>query len=642
MSDSHGDPAAHSRIMKSFERLFRLTEACKTDNRRKREKLREWRHMKKDIKKNVNDIPARYQQVQLHLARVMVDRLKQQVKHLDSAVEKRRITLNTNKAIRELKVDTEVKTAHDGNFITIKYTFNHPELPPDHLFGVVKPLIMKAVQEAFSKMNRSQQLIFQLRADGLYVAAPAPPVERGNWTKKRHIRSLVGLEEHMNQIKSEIIPKLTEDVGTQSSKHTYKQLSAFVIQLTRAKAVRGGVYVELPPWIRNKKACVNVKNMDNRCFIWSCLAALHPQDKNAERVIKYTEFESELNMTGIECPVAVKSVPKFEELNERLSVNVLGVEGNKVVPLYASVYRDRPTTINLLLYGRHYVWVKSIQRLLNSRADHFYEYCPNCLASFRSNDEVSRHREQGCDQLKPRLDVLPPQGKNVTSFHQWRFKQRVPYCIYADMEALLVQPDAPTIAHAVQHHEACGYCYLIVNEEGQEVAKRMYTGPDADKHFVHQLMEDGRWIVEEYEKNIPMTMTQADWRDYNRARECWLCKCKFTGDKIKVRDHNHATGRYRHALCQDCNLSFHNKHTKIPVVFHNGNKYDTHLFIRELVDAFAASDSARGSPDQSGGQSQTVGDKDQEKPLCLSFPRQVTTTSLFRQDVSISSIAAPI
>ena len=206
MSDSHGDPAAHSRIMKSFDRLFRLTEACKTDNRRKRDKLREWRHMKKDIKKNVNDIPARYQQVQLQLARVMVDRLKQQVKHLDSAVEKRRIPLNTNKAIRELKVETEVKTAHDGNFITIKYTFNHPELPPDHLFGVVKPLIMKAVQEAFSKMNRSQQLIFQLRADGLYVAAPAPPVERGNWTKKRHIRSLVGLEEHMNQIKSEIIP----------------------------------------------------------------------------------------------------------------------------------------------------------------------------------------------------------------------------------------------------------------------------------------------------------------------------------------------------------------------------------------------------------------------------------------------------
>ena len=46
------------------------------------------------------------------------------------------------------------------------------------------------------------------------------------------------------------------------------------------------------------------------------------------------------------------------------------------------------------------------------------------------------------------------------------------------------------------------------------------------------------------------------------------------------------TGKFRHALHAGCNLSYHNRHTKIPVFFHNGNKYDTHLFIKELCHIF--------------------------------------------------------
>ena len=58
---------------------------------------------------------------------------------------------------------------------------------------------------------------------------------------------------------------------------------------------------------------MNVKNDDNKCFMWSIIAQLHPADhKHADRVSNYTLYEKELNMTNIEYPVKTKQIDKFE------------------------------------------------------------------------------------------------------------------------------------------------------------------------------------------------------------------------------------------------------------------------------------------------------------------------------------------
>ena len=53
----------------------------------------------------------------------------------------------------------------------------------------------------------------------------------------------------------------------------------------------------------------------------------------------------------------------------------------------------------------------------------------------------------------------------------------------------------------------------------------------------------------------------------------------------KVRDHCHYTGKYRGAAHSNCNLNY--EITKeIPVVFHNGSKYDYHFIIKQLAREF--------------------------------------------------------
>lgn len=71
----------------------------------------------------------------------------------------------------------------------------------------------------------------------------------------------------------------------------------------------------LPPTLKRTHALLNIKNRDNKCFMWAVLASLHPvSSKNgAARDEHYTPFERELNMQGIEIPVALSSLKKIEQ-----------------------------------------------------------------------------------------------------------------------------------------------------------------------------------------------------------------------------------------------------------------------------------------------------------------------------------------
>ena len=57
---------------------------------------------------------------------------------------------------------------------------------------------------------------------------------------------------------------------------------------------------------------------------------------------------------------------------------------------------------------------------------------------------------------------------------------------------------------------------------------------------------------------------------------------KKTGEIFKVRDHCHFTGKYRDAAHNQCNLKCR-KPLILPVVFHNLQGYDSHLFIKQLA-----------------------------------------------------------
>ena len=90
-----------------------------------------------------------------------------------------------------------------------------------------------------------------------------------------------------------------------------------------------------------------------------------------------------------------------------------------------------------------------------------------------------------------------------------------------------------------------------------------------------------------YSNPKPLEVTPEEEEDFQSAKVCHICEqdllvCERTGQIFKVRDHCHFTGKYRGAAHNQCNLNCR-KPLILPVVYHNLQGYDSHLFIKQLA-----------------------------------------------------------
>ena len=369
------------------------------------------------------------------------------------------------------------------------------------------------------------------------------------------------------------------------------------------RPLRGKTWIPLPKELADKKAIINMKNKDNRCFLWCVLRKLNPKDDHAERVDKeLMEKENTLNMEGIEYPVSFKDINKFEKQNPNISITVLGYnEKDKVHPLSVSEYvYNREHNIILLLIEKngvkHYCLVKNPSRLLSKQISPHKEgthICFRCLNPFWSHKSLEKHWEYCRNQEAVKIN-MPEKGTMLRFKHHER-SEKVPFIIYADTEALIKEmhncdPNPQSsYTKKYQKHEPVSFSYYIkcFDDNVYEPKLRNYTGEDAMEKFVEWIEEDVKEIA-----NIPdveMIFGPDELDQFNGATKCWICKGEFddTADEKgyrkneKVKDHCHYTGRFRGAAHNSCNLKY-KKPKFIPVVFRNLSGYDSHLFIKNL------------------------------------------------------------
>ena len=149
---------------------------------------------------------------------------------------------------------------------------------------------------------------------------------------------------------------------------------------TTSDPQKEGGYIDLPPVIKTKKAVINVKNKDNRCFEYAISSALHRKEIKAghQRPSKYKEYLGKLDFTDIEFPVSLKDTDNFEKQNLGIGVNVFGYEKdayilriNKTDPqnaidLIFVTNADDVLSITNEEY-QHYCWIKNFSRLVSAQ-----------------------------------------------------------------------------------------------------------------------------------------------------------------------------------------------------------------------------------------------------------------------------------
>ncbi|XP_023311415.1 uncharacterized protein LOC111692008 [Anoplophora glabripennis] len=367
----------------------------------------------------------------------------------------------------------------------------------------------------------------------------------------------------------------------------------------------GSSYINLPTSIKKKQACVNVKNGDDACFAWAVTSALYAVDfrNHPDRISSYPQPSSVLNLKGIQFPMTMKQIPRFEKQNG-VSVNVYILKkmskGFTTLPTYLTKNK-KDTHVNLLLIQDmyadeaedesttsaryHYVWIKDLSRLLSSQLSEHHAkkyFCDRCLHYFYTQEKLDIHYIDCKNQNDCRVR-LPPEDQKDLKFKNYKNKEKVPFTIYADLESVLIEEDS---GNKYQRHvpAAIGY-YVKCSYDPSLSFYRSYRGEDCMSWFAREMSAFAEDVETVFLCPYNISMTSAQEAEFHKATHCHICEQPFKPEDVKVRDHFHLSpeNNYRGAAHSGCNINYKDG-VVIPVVFHNLSGYDAHFILENIAN----------------------------------------------------------
>ena len=167
-----------------------------------------------------------------------------------------------------------------------------------------------------------------------------------------------------------------------------------------------------------------------------------------ERMSNLRKFADNYDWSGLEFPVSIKDIIKFE-INNNILVNVLAIEGRDIYIHRITNYRCH-REINLLLISedgiKHYTAIKSLSRSLsssNSKHHGKQHFCTNYLQGF--TQELSRDQHQVYCEDNETVRVEMPRKGSTVEFYDGQNQSRVPFMTHTDFEAILQPIKSPAL-----------------------------------------------------------------------------------------------------------------------------------------------------------------------------------------------------
>ncbi|CAC5357663.1 unnamed protein product [Mytilus coruscus] len=343
-----------------------------------------------------------------------------------------------------------------------------------------------------------------------------------------------------------------EELIHKGSNWVVNKVLGLEVNTVKYTPISGSSYMKLPSKLYSSHSITNIKNEDRKCFLWSVLAALHPVERNLDRVSHYMKYEDSLNLTGIDFPVSLPKFEKFEKQNN-LSINVFGWEDGEIFPLYMTKMSNGSNEIDLLYLSdgkySHYCWIKNLSRFLgytHNKSHTKLHYCHRCLHGFIRQDLLDAHRPY-CERFDFQKVQYPKEGEDdILRFKDYHKTMKVPFAIYADFEALACKLDtcspSPNTASTTHHpkFEACGYAYQVVcTNANYSKAPVIYRGKNVVKHFFESMIQEEDNIGNILADAEPLIMSTNTENKFKDATNCYVCGTLFSKTSGKVRDHSH-------------------------------------------------------------------------------------------------------
>ena len=219
-----------------------------------------------------------------------------------------------------------------------------------------------------------------------------------------------------------------------------------------------------------KKGLINIKNNDNKCFLW---CHVRHEKKQPGRIRKEDKkLASNLNYEGIEFPILKNDYCRVEKQNN-ICISVFCYENGLNYPIYVSGEKFNDCMDLLLIFDEnksHYVYIKYFTRFMFSKTKNKNKkyFCKCCLQCFSSEKVLTEHKEN-CLVINYKKNVKL--GKGSIRFKNYSKQLPAPFKIYAYFVCILSatpkrvkssDKNNGSYTEKYQDHFPCSFAYKVV------------------------------------------------------------------------------------------------------------------------------------------------------------------------------------
>ena len=414
----------------------------------------------KDIRRNLYEIRNKK-----HLFALRMKEIEKSLDELEKNLSKTKQYYDHDDI--EYKGIKDIKDLHDfsigGDYykpIITKSSFNNNYIQYESRGGKDKILtvneyldiIRPYLREMINDHKTQSEWKIQLTAAISFISSKSD----SNETRFMHAKS-DNIEIMMGSETREIIKKIFESLlkkcqkgleeSMRGSEFIFDGADALYYDLNKISLSRGKSYIDSPKWLKNKKATINPKNNNGKCFRYALAVALNYQNikNNPERISKIKLFIDHYNWKEIDFPSHKKDCKKFKSINKSIALNILYVPHNtkEIRHAYKSKYnlkREKHVIILMITDGEkcHYLAVKSLSALFRGITSKYEGdfHCLNCFRSYTTKNKLKKH-ENVCENHHYCYIEIPEEDNKILKYNHGEKSIRAPFVIYVDLEFLL-------------------------------------------------------------------------------------------------------------------------------------------------------------------------------------------------------------
>jgi len=382
-----------------------------------------------------------------------------------------------------------------------------------------------------------------------------------------------------------------ENVLVRGSGWSFKKAIRFVSEKYNIEKTKGGEYIATPDKLCNsKKGVINIRNDDDECFKWCMKYHQTARQKNDDRISRLRKVNDVFNYEGMKFPVSFDDIAIFEKNNnKRISVFEWDDEKNEVELVRRSNGAAGENIFLLLISDgekQHYTYLKSLG-LLRASEQHSKITCEKCFESF-TEKQMQYHQCGVAGEEGYKTIINYPAAEEVEEYKKKKNKNTLIQPFYCCCDFECSQRETTDKQRVLQHVPNSYSVNTICNIEGQEQHNKfkLCRGENACEYLLRYLEDEQKRTKKIYDnlrkKYEKPNLTPEEEEDFKKQTKCYVCDEEFTPENHACRDHDHLTGKYRGAACNECNLSLKEDDYKLVVVFHNLRGYDGHFIIQNI------------------------------------------------------------